>query len=578
MAEAIIPALEWSSHSTTEHSFAERRGTAALIEGLNQAIAFHRFDPAHYVEDFPDILGGLALGDPADTERILLLALAKRAHGLPTIYLPENKAIEEMTAEFENRLGRKVLVEVSEWHSDVPRKNIGAAAYLYEIGDKLYYRMTLELLTSLEDVMPLIKYECRFWEAIQSGMPVPEAYHAALAEDASLEGLLDKVLGMIWENRKDLEFTTKNYVSGALLRADHPKGKTQSDLAHFEYGPLGHAMYELRLHIQKSGAWRLQEDAWLTAEMVKWRVTSGRKDAYSEEVQALFKNDPYKRTLTAEQIYAQVKRIRNKIFVSAENSFDHQLQARLLHEADRIAIVLQSLKRKSDFKRAVLAALLIEHGNNIYGQHLGKAAVEFSLPILEKWIAASPLDDDLEEFAARLSEPTTYVHVVGSVNSLFAELLVFGEWLLAKWGKKGNVVILVKEKRFGSDATSSDIDHLLGKQQLRSLRHNPRFHVVPVSFDAPGFDFRFVSGEAADSLRKVQRGEAVLGLSGEHNWPAGNEVQLGHYRLSVVRAHYTLETSGRTWNPHTQQNPPTIVVRVPAGVAPTDNWRRHIQL
>jgi len=578
--EAMTQPLDWAGSSALDQKSRWRTRQEAkkrYPEKPFGAVSLYRVHEETSEKDFP-ILIDREVNQLVDT-------VAGYVHGLPTVY-SASSLVNELQHKLAHHLklpANQILVEVAHFYSQVPAVDKGFLSSFYFLPKEnlFYLKMQHELLSIFEFEPRLIDsfviFTARYWEEKQMGLLDQEANELALKESSKMPGLLDRVLKMIWEYRVSSpainQFTNESYLyGGALERKDHPLGK--GDVTYISYGNIKPGTPEFKIEqTEGPGKLALLTDKIIESSESHAYVAQTVRDEYQDILQReIFYNPAAKRTITAEQVFGFASTLRRRLFKESIYNVETRLDF-LLRGGPKLygLISLLRLFAKKKFKTLVRLAVLMDYANNIYEQALDEPPIEVNREILDTWLKQSQpgFQDDSDLFDAQLRNPTTYVHVVGSVNSLAPDLVVFGQALLKRWGNEGQVVFLVKEKRVGSDATEEDIKNLLKHPQFASLQSNPRFKIVALNLEGPGTDFRKIADSAASWLKKVQEGNAILGIRGENNYFTSNGILLNHFRLTTARRRETQRTFGTMWDGDAGNScPPIVVVYVPAGISP----------
>jgi|GEM_PF-5874295 len=124
-------------------------------------------------------------------------------------------------------------------------------------------------------------------------------------------------------------------------------------------------------------------------------------------------------------MFAEIVRIRRELFPSQMEAFDKKVLDETIKRGREIAAMLDEMFRvgKAPYSREMLlSAIFCDFGNNVYETVLGADKIEFNKDKLNEWLKYKLPMDDIDEFIGRVKEPTHYVHVVGSVNGLAADL------------------------------------------------------------------------------------------------------------------------------------------------------------
>jgi hydroxymethylpyrimidine pyrophosphatase-like HAD family hydrolase/isopentenyldiphosphate isomerase len=374
----------------------------------------------------------------------------------------------------------------------------------------------------------------------------------------------------------------------------------------FEYGLKEFGEFELYIKYDKveneQMRWMLKKDAWVDAhrgrENVEQINAQQIKD-YEADIHSLFDNAEERGKLTSEQLYTEIVKLREKHFPAAMNQYKDDLRKAILERGAETSKFLADNHWDTFSKEGILVSLFSDFANNIYeSTGFGASWIGLNPQKIKDWLKYQSKIDDIDELVARLERPITYIHVAGSVNSLAADLKIFGEALLKKWEKewkekgekegqnKGQVIFVVKEDRMGSDVTQDDIDVLLKLEEFSYLRdmqkipneNNPRFRVVVSGSKSYGTNFNEASQgfqELLDAVKKDQedrKDQVVLGLEGEQNDFTTDHIEYEHYRLFLSRYIETRRKTGIFWDVNEKESPFPVVMRVPAEIPVSSRW------
>lgn len=348
----------------------------------------------------------------------------------------------------------------------------------------------------------------------------------------------------------------------------------------FKYGTAGAGQFELEFIGNE-----LLYDRQVTAMLDRAIPGDSRKtqraqyfDDYKVALKELFLTRQADRlTLTKEQWYAEIEKVRQKLFVQLLLTREADLQ----HKVDETAgVVARMIGMQSGLENTLLAATFMDFGNNLYEQLAGTEAS--SLGHLSTWMKYKDKDkrdplyeannrDDRGAFIKEV-KGKHYVHVAGSVNSLAADMKAFAEELL-KSGGVTKVTFVVKSTRVADEVTESDVEAVLKQKEFNDLRKmNGRTFFV-IRSDAPGiqsqrgtnFSPEALSGEFKVALQEVQQGAAVLGLKGEMNNFTADNIPYSHYRFFLARGFDSWLTVNVHWDPNEHEAPFAIITKVGAG-------------
>ena len=384
--------------------------------------------------------------------------------------------------------------------------------------------------------------------------------------DIAINNFHNAAMGPTQHPLLDEQFKQRFYIPGQVKQ-------TKADLGgflytNFEYGFVQWGETEVVVRL-KDGKWNLERDQWVTARGGKL------VNAYKDAVDELFKDEKARAELTTEQMYAKLVALRRNFYPGEFTKYETDLQQELISSGGKIVEMLRAEKVAGlSLKDAVRAALFSDYGDNVYEQSLGAKPRVFDSRTLKLWLEDLSAIDDIDAFLGSV-RGKDYIHVVGSVNSLAADMEIFGQRLLVEGGVN-NIVFVVKEDRIGMDATKADIDALLAMPQFKSLQNNQRFKVVVSGSDTPGTNFNNVTTGFQTLLNKVQAGDAVLGLKGEQNNHTADSIAYDHYRFLLSRMIDTRRKMGIFWDIDQHEAPPVIALRVPAGIAISDRWHKSI--
>lgn len=347
---------------------------------------------------------------------------------------------------------------------------------------------------------------------------------------------------------------------------------------HWQYGFVDFAAPEI--NIEKEGQnWVIKSDRW--RDWLKAMYPGIDTKIYEDRVNDLFAGQAKRDSLTVEQMFAEIVKIRKEVFPGEMDAFDAMVLNRTREMGQRAAAMLDEMfeRRGGISREMLLSAIFCDFGNNGYEAVLGARETQLDKTKLQRWLEYKLPMDDIDDFIERLRKPTHYVHVAGSVNGLAADLKVFAEYLLASWGDKGSATFVAKDERVGEDATIMDIEALLETDEfieLRKLRDKGRFKIVSSGSKSPGVNFRTISGEFRSCLDEVSESKAILGIKGETNNFTSNLINYGHFRFLLSRDIETRRMMGVFWDVNETESPIPLVLRVPAGVAIADRWVKAI--
>ncbi|MFH1867856.1 MAG: phosphodiester glycosidase family protein, partial [Candidatus Omnitrophota bacterium] len=333
--------------------------------------------------------------------------------------------------------------------------------------------------------------------------------------------------------------------------------------------------FALKLH-----GGRIDADAWFEnwyLKNIKPEDIKAVKEGYVSKLTKLMKH-PQRGERTTEELYGEIVKLRKRLFGSnVVDEYNSQIIERLKKEGRILADFFdKNIKRFSE-KRKILAAIFTEFKPDIVRSVIeGRESPRIELKKLKDWLKYDMPIDDVAKLIRALKEPTHYVHVTGSVNSLAADLKVFGEWLLERWGSEGKVTFVVKEKRFTDEATKADIDALLELDEFKTLRANERFNIVISGSNSPGFNLNSINEKTKALLRKAQEGRAVFGFKGEVNNHTINRIGINHFRLFLSREIETKRTTGIFWDENEYEAPTPVVLELPAWIPVSDRWGKAI--
>ena len=377
-----------------------------------------------------------------------------------------------------------------------------------------------------------------------------------------------------------LSFTAPDYLRGAALQREFEpatgRGVDPFFCRNFSWGLLGDRIAEVTYEADQ-GRFR---DTFLRALIGLDGIKATGADLsasvarYEEKIARWFQTGAARANRTELDVYRVILDARRHYFRPQLDYFESLQQKELLSYAREQFTDhgqgLSSCSRESLAHAAVFA----EYGTQLYERALKLGDRRISLQGMAGWPRDHRWINDWAAFDGEVLKRRCLVHVLGTINTLTAELVTFAQLYLRERGPR-RVYLAAKTERVGREAALADVQALLelpAFNDLRQAQQEGRLILSGTGLPRPGLDFRALARELPGPLELVRQGRAVLSLSGEANCESVNGIGLEHFRFFPALSIESQRISGRFWRREESIATEPVILRVPPGLTPYARW------
>jgi hypothetical protein len=345
----------------------------------------------------------------------------------------------------------------------------------------------------------------------------------------------------------------------------------------FRFGVLGSNEAELTFD-GTSG--RFQDNVIRALNKVAGGPAAKELERYEEKVARWFATTEARGRMTELGVYRVINALRQKFFPAALADMESRIRTRLISQTSELLGALRCYLVPPADELIFLAAVTSDYSSSIYEHALGLPSACLRFRSYGEGAKGAIKISDWCDFDRARRERKCTVHVLGTVNSLAAELIAFGRRQIESLGPQATVYLAAKDQRVGKEAVLADVEALLnldGFADLRAAQAAGSLKLISTGYNGPGLDFRYCGEDLRRALELCSTAKGLLSLSGEANCLAANEIEVEHYRFLLAHSLESQRITGRFWHRDEMESPEAIILRVPAGIKPYCRWgHKHI--